>query len=168
MAQNSITKNSKSKHARGEWFGAAEAARLANLSLDMVNYLSRNEIVNPSCNCPRGYGRPRHYSFGDLVALSLVSKLSSLGVSPLRMKKGLKGLRRLHPQITLTSLPASHIVTDGRDLYLRGGNESLERVFDGQLAFAFVIELAPIQSELAKRLSSKESKTSKTVRRSKE
>lgn len=143
----------KKKHTSGEWFGAAEAARLANLSLEMVNYLCRNDIVKPSCNCKRGHGRPRHYSFGDVVALCLVSKLSSLGVSPLRLKKGLRGLRRLHPKITLTSLPASHIVTDGRDIYLRSGDESLERVFDGQFAFAFVVELAPIHSELAKKLS---------------
>lgn len=158
----------KSKHAEGDWFGAADAARLANLSLDMVNYLSRQEIVKPSCNCPRGHGRPRHFSFGDVVALSLVSKLSSLGVSPLRLKKGLKGLRRLHPQITLTSLPASHIVTDGRDLYLRRGDESLERVLDGQFAFAFVIELAPIQAELAKKLSPTKRKTTRSIRNSKE
>lgn len=153
MAQISKQPHKKLKHPLDGWFGATEAARLANLSLDMVNYLYRHEIVKPSCNCKRGHGRARHYSFGDVVALSLVSKLSALGISPLRLKKGLRGLRRLHPEITLTSLPASHIVTDGRDLYLREGNESIERIFDGQLTFAFVIELAQIQTEVTNKLS---------------
>jgi hypothetical protein len=61
-------------------------------------------------------------------------------------------LRELHPQITLTSLPGSHVVTDGKDLYVRRDGESLERAFDGQFAFAFVVELAPIQQEIAKRM----------------
>lgn len=61
-------------------------------------------------------------------------------------------MRRFHPAITLTSLPASHIVTDGAELFLRNDGDSIERVFDGQFAFAFVVELAPLQAEVARRL----------------
>jgi hypothetical protein len=92
---------------------------------------------------------PSAYSFGDVVALRLVAKLSSAGVSVLRLRKALAGLRKLHPEITLTSLPASHVVTDGRDLYLRRRGDSLERALDGQFAFAFVVELAPLRDEVA-------------------
>ena len=91
----------------------------------------------------------RKYLFGDIVALRLVAKLSSNGISPLRMKKGLQGLRRHHPEITLTSLPGSHIVTNGTDLYLRQEGKPIERAFDGQFAFAFVIELGHLQQEVA-------------------
>lgn len=131
------------------WYGAKQAARLTGLSFAMVNYLCRTEVVVPTCTCKRGHGSPRHYSFGDLVALRLIAHLSKTGVQPLRLKKAMQALRQHHPEITLTSLPARQIVTDGVNLYLRGNGAALERIGDGQLAFSFVVELAHLQSEVA-------------------
>ena len=142
----------KPVHDPTEWFTAARAARLSDLTFAMVNYLSRAHIIEPSCSCKRGHGRKRHYSFGDVVALRLVKQLSATGVRPLRLQKALRGFRKFHEQITPTTLPASHVVTDGVDLYLRNDADSIERIFDGQFAFAFVVELAPLQAEVAKRL----------------
>lgn len=136
-------------HDAAEWFPASQAARCSGLSLAMVNYLCRTGIVEPSCSCSRGHGKSRHYSFGDVVALRLVARLSKHGVQVLRLKNALHGLRRFHPEITLTSLPASHIVTNGKDLYLYREGEPVERAFDGQYAFAFVVELAQLQKEVA-------------------
>lgn len=132
-----------------EWFPSDQAAQFSGLSLSMVNYLCRNGVVVPTGGTKRGHGRVRQYTFGDVVALKLVAKLSASGVSPLRMKKGLKGLRKHHPEITLTSLPGSHIVTNGIDLYLRQEGQPIERAFDGQFAFAFVVELGQLQREVA-------------------
>jgi len=142
----------KQVHDPSEWFTAARAARIAGLSSPMVNYLCRAELVVPSCDCRRGHGVPRHYSFGDLVALRLVARLSKAGISPLRLRKGLEYLRKFHPQITLESLPATHLVTDGQFVYLRGAEDSLERATDGQYAFAFVIELDQIRREVVEML----------------
>lgn len=142
----------KPVHDSAEWFSAARAARLAGLTQAMVNYLCRVGVVLPSCDCQRGHGIPRHYSFGDVVALRLVARLSNAGVSPLRLRKGFEYLRKYQPQITLTSLPASHVVTDGQFMYLRGAGDSLERATDGQYAFAFVIELDHIRREVVDRL----------------
>lgn len=139
----------KSPHDPLEWFPAARAAKLSGLTAAMVNYLCRTAIVEPSCTCPRGHGIRRHYSFGDLVALRLVARLSSAGVSPLRLRKAMQAMRAFHPAITLKSLPARHIVTDGVDLYLRHDGEALERLGDGQMAFAFVIELSQLRDEVA-------------------
>lgn len=146
-----MAKIRQNPHDPAHWFPAAVAARHSGLSLPMVDYLCRTGLVEPSCDCRRGHGVARHYSFGDVVALRLVSKLSAGGVSVLRLKRALKGLRQFHPEITLTSLPASHVVTDGTDLYLRQPGESVERIFDGQMAFAFVIELAQLRREVVER-----------------
>lgn len=131
-----------------ESFTATQAAALAGLSQAMLNYLCREEIVVPTSSQTRGHGTPRRYSFGDVVALRLVARLSAAGVSVLRLRKAMLRLRKLHPEITLTSLPGSHVVTDGRDLYIRRKGDSLERAMDGQFAFAFVIELAPLRQEV--------------------
>ncbi len=74
-------------------------------------------------------------------------------------------LRKIHPQITLTSLPGSHVLTDGQDLYLRRDGESIERAMDGQFAFAFVIELAPIQRDLVSRIKMVVSNTPNSVKK---
>jgi DNA-binding transcriptional MerR regulator len=142
----------KIKHDQADWHSASRAAKLSGLSASMLNYLCRERIVEPSCSCPRGHGIPRHYSFGDLVALRLVGQLSKVGASPLRLRAALKGLRKHHPEITLTSLPASHIATDGKHLMLCREGEAIERLVDGQMAFAFVIELAPLQAAVARQL----------------
>ncbi|MEO8388944.1 MAG: hypothetical protein ABI893_07350 [Polaromonas sp.] len=139
-------------HDSIEWYSAAQAARLSGLTRAMVDYLCRSEIVMPSCGCKRGHGTPRHYAFGDVVALRLIARLSKAGISSLRLRKGMEGLRKYQPQITLTSLPASHIVTDGQDIYLRGAADSLQRATDGQYAFAFVIELDQLRSEVVKKM----------------
>ena len=155
-----MSKKSSSIHNPGEWFAAARAAELSGLSVAMVNYLCRIGVVEPTCACQRGHGRARHYSFGDIVALRVVDRLSKSGVQPLRLKKAMRGMRKFHPEITAKSLPASHFVTNGRDVYLHRNGESPERVFDGQFAFAFVIELYPIQRDVVQLLN-KNNKTPK-------
>jgi DNA-binding transcriptional MerR regulator len=131
-----------------EFFSAARAAALAGISQAMLNYLCREKLVIPTVLRPRGHGLKRGYSFGDVVALRLVAKLCAAGISVQRLRKALAGLRKLHPEITLTSLPGSHVVSDGRDIYLRGKGDTLERAMDGQYVFAFVIELAPLRDEV--------------------
>ena len=135
-----------------QWFTAARAAHVSGLGLPMVNYLCREEIVVPSSSAPRGHGRARRYSFGDLVALRLVARLTAQGVSVLRLRKAMQRLKKFHPEITLHSLPASHLITDGTELYLREKGEAIERLCDGQYAFAFVIELGQLRAEVVKKL----------------
>jgi DNA-binding transcriptional MerR regulator len=144
--------SNRQTHDPSEWFPASQAARLSGLTRSMVDYLCRQNIVTPSCSCHRGHGTPRHYSFGDVVALRLVARLSKAGVSSLRLRKGLARLRQYHPSITLSALPASHIVTDGQDIFLRGAGDALERATDGQYAFAFVIELEQLRREVVQRM----------------
>ncbi|MFW2355953.1 MerR family transcriptional regulator [Hydrogenophaga sp.] len=147
-----LGKARQSPHPSSEWFDTPQAARLAGLTKAMLNYLCRTGLVEPSCDCSRGHGRARHYSFGDVVALRLVARLAAAGISPLRLRKGLEYLRTYHSDITLTSLPASHLVTDGEFLYLKEGHDPLERALDGQYAFAFVVELEQIRREVVERL----------------
>jgi hypothetical protein len=136
----------------------------------MVDYLYRQELVMPGCACKRGRGSRRHYSFGEIVALRVIARLCEGGVSVLRLKESLRRMRQYHPEITVQSLPGSHIVTDGRHLYIVGDarsdgpgvppavhnipamNSLVERVSDGQFAFSFVIELERIRDEVVRRM----------------
>jgi hypothetical protein len=63
------------------------------------------------------------------------------------MRAALRGLRVRYPDIS-TALRKSVLVTDGVDVYLLDKTGSLEELRFGQLAFAFVVELSGIQSDL--------------------
>jgi DNA-binding transcriptional MerR regulator len=136
-----------------EQFTVSEAAEYSDLTEAMVNYLCRTSIVVPSLSSRRGYGRRRWYSFGDVVILRGVARLLKAGVTVSRLGKALKALRRYHPEITPTSLPAAYLVTDGKQVFLRHSAELLESLTeDRQMAFAFVLEISLLRTEVMSRV----------------
>src|SRR6185436_4706636 len=102
-----------------EFFSPQEAARFSGLTLSMVNYLCRHDIVVPVGHGRRGRGNQRKFSFGELIVLKSVARLLERGVSVLRLRKALISLREFHPQITREGMPGAYLVTDGQDVYLR-------------------------------------------------
>ena len=62
-------------------FLIARAAKLSGLTPAMLNYLCREKVLLPSVPGRRGRGRPRRYSFGDVVMLRVIAKLLKAGVS---------------------------------------------------------------------------------------
>lgn len=133
-------------------FTIFEAHLLSDLTVPMLDYLCRTKIVTPSCSARRGRGRQRLYSFGDVVLLRVIGRLLSAGVSVLRLSRAFQSLKKLHPEITPMTLPASHLVTDGSKLFLRQREDVLEELESGQLAFMFVLELSKIKDEVLKQL----------------
>ncbi len=125
----------------------AQTEKLVGLSRPMLEYLCRLGIVRPTAASCRGRGRKRLYGFADLVLLRVVSRLLSNGISVARMRAGLTGLRKRCPELA-SALQKSVLVTDGVRVYLLDKNGSLEELQFGQLAFAFVVELSGIHSDL--------------------
>ena len=117
--------------------------------MTMVNYLGRTDVLVPSRPKERKRGRARRYILGDVVMLRILASLLESGISVARLKKGLKTLRKYHPKITPTSLPAKYLVTDGIQAYLRHENQALETLDEGgQMAFAFVVEIEQVRAEI--------------------
>jgi DNA-binding transcriptional MerR regulator len=131
-------------------YSAAQAAKVAGLSLHMIDYLCRNGIVEPSSGALRGRGRMRQYQYTDIVLLKVVAKLLNTGISVLRCKKSLAALRRRYPR-TSGLLRKKYLVTDGDEVFLQN-NGVLERIASGQMSFAFVLDLAPIRSHVSTNL----------------
>lgn len=131
-------------------FSAKEAAEFAGLSLAMVDYLCRYKLVIPADERKRGRGVQRWYSFGDIVVLKSVARLLEAGVSVLRLKKSLAILRAQHSEITCDGMPATYLVTDGRDVFFRHKTGVLELLTNGQLSFAFVVEVESVRKEAIK------------------
>lgn len=134
------------------FFSAREAALLGGVRPTMVDYLCRAGLLVPTHGAERGYGIRRCYSFGDVVVLRGLARILQAGVSVLRLQRDLKALRRRHPEITPDSLPAPHLVSDGRHIYFANGNAALEAARDGQYAFAFLVEMTRVQHEVLAQL----------------
>lgn len=133
-------------------FEISTAAKLSGLTITMVDYLCRTKVVTPSVRGQRGRGKRRQYTFGDVVILRAVSKLLKAGVSVSRLKLAFLALRKYHPEITPNALPKPYIVSDGENVFLRHGDEVLECLSNGQFAFAFVIEISQLRSEVLSEL----------------
>jgi DNA-binding transcriptional MerR regulator len=131
-------------------YSAAQVAKVTGLSMYMVDYLCRNELVAPTGNASRGRGRQRQYTFSDVVLLRVVAKLLTQGISVLGFRKSFLSAKRRQANMR-EILARKYLVTDGVRVYLQ--NEGvLERIDTGQLSFAFVIDLDPIRSELSRNL----------------
>ena len=133
-----------------EWHTVAEAARVSGLSVDMVNYLSRHELVTASGTKTPKRGRQRRYLFTDLILLRAVAQMLERGISVLRLKKCLSSVRQRGVSLD-ELLCRRYLVTDGYNVFFQdaGGIEALE---SGQLAFAFVLELSAIRASIVANL----------------
>ena len=123
--------------------------RLTGITRDMLNYLCRVSIVVPSASRrqgERGHGVRRRYSFTDLISFKVVKRLTESGVSPLKVKSAIRELHRMG--ISLTTLPATRVVIFERSVYKWDGEGDPFRVFDGQKAFGFILDLSSIREEL--------------------
>jgi DNA-binding transcriptional MerR regulator len=136
----------KSPTSSVEWFTVQEAARIVVLSVDMLNYLSRYGIVIASGSRECGRGRPRRYTFADLILLRAIAQLLQRGVSVLRLKQSLVAARK-RGQATAELLSRRYLLTDGYNVYFQDSG-SLELLETGQMAFAFVLELAGVRTSV--------------------
>lgn len=117
----------------------------------MLNYLCRVGIVVPSASRDqgqRGHGVRRRYSFTDLISFKVVKKLTTSGVSPVKVRKALRELHRLG--ISVSRLPSTHLVIIDQGVYQWDGVGDPFRLSDGQRAFGFVFDVGFIRDELVR------------------
>ncbi|MGC2966205.1 MerR family transcriptional regulator [Paraburkholderia aspalathi] len=129
-----------------ETFSAKEAAKLAGLSFAMLNYLGRYDIAGPSGSDQRSRGRARRYLYADLLLLRVVGRLLQNGISVLRLRRALEGLRSRQSSDDL--LTKRFVVTDGYNIFFQDSGVA-ELLETGQLTFAFVLELSSLRSEMS-------------------
>jgi DNA-binding transcriptional MerR regulator len=129
-------------------FSLRQAAALCGFSPHMLNYLDRTGVVRASIPEERRRGRHRRYSFVDLLMLQIVSRLLRHGVEVARVKKA---LHKVQDHLDGNERPVDrmrYLVTDGRKIYLPKKANTLEALDDGQFAFAFVLDVASVESDL--------------------
>jgi DNA-binding transcriptional MerR regulator len=127
-------------------FSTGSAARISGLSVDMVNYLHRHKIVRPSHSKKSGRGVARSYAYADVLLLRVLCKLLAQGISVLGLKKCMLALQKRRGDLSQV-LTKRFVATDGYNVYF-GSRDVLEMLGSGQMAFAFVIELRALRTEV--------------------
>lgn len=128
------------------------AAKVAGLSVDMVNYLFRHKIVRPTGSKTTGRGVPRKYSYADVLLLRVLATLLRQGISVLALKKCVAALQKRGGDLSQL-VTKRFVATDGYNVYF-GSRDVLEMLGSGQMAFAFVLELGALREDVSSKISS--------------
>jgi DNA-binding transcriptional MerR regulator len=135
-------------------FTIREAAKLSEISPQMVQYLVRHEIVRPTASGRRRRGRALRFAYGDVVVLRAVAQLLQRGLSVQRLRDAMKELRRWVSSINPETLPEAcrYLVTNGSEAFFHDGKSSPLNILRRQYEFAFVLDLDPIHTHLKAKL----------------
>lgn len=135
-----------------DWFSSEEVAKLSGLSPVMVDYLCREGILKPTLEPNPGRGSPRKYSFGDILILRAIYQLLKYGVSVAKLKKSLNSLKKYYKDIQPGAAVKKYLVTDGKAIYFQEKKKLLvDLSSNGQLVFAFVLDLDQLNSEIQRK-----------------
>ena len=133
-------------------FPARDVSRITGLSLPMIDYLLREDLLRPSYGDGTGArGKVRYYSYRDLVVARLIQRLREAGVQLGKLKAAVQTLCRDAPWATNEdpSTRLHWLITDGNEVFLRNQDGFLDTLAgSGQRAFAFVINLNQLETEV--------------------
>jgi DNA-binding transcriptional MerR regulator len=127
---------------------ARRACKLSLLSRTMLDYLTREGFVVPSGSTDRRRGKPRLYTFGDIVTLRIIARLLASGIEIRRLRKSLRLLRQQMAGAPPGGLPFRFLVTNGKEVFFENAGNVESLTHGGQLAFAFLIDLKKYEAEV--------------------
>lgn len=126
-----------------------KAVELSGLTAHMITYLGRIEVLIPSGNVG-GRGKRRLYTFSDVLFLRLIADLLARGIEVKRLGKALRRVKaEADDWLDLKARPRHFLVTDGTEVMLRRKGQLESKTMNGQLVFAFVLDVAAAHKPLA-------------------
>lgn len=126
-----------------------KAAELSGLSVHMLNYLGRIEVLIPSGSEP-GRGRRRLYTFSDVLFLRMIAEMLSKGIEVKRLGAALKRVKaEADIWLDIRKRPRHLLATDGTEVFLHRRGQLESKTMNGQLVFAFVLDVAAAHGPLA-------------------
>ncbi|MBJ7439487.1 MAG: MerR family transcriptional regulator [Sphingopyxis sp.] len=133
-------------------FPARDVSKITGLSLPMIDYLLREDLLRPSYGEEIGRrGKVRYYSYRDLVVARLIQRLREAGLQLGKLKVAVKTLCRDAPWVDRgdPSERLNWLIADGNEVFLRNDDGFLDTMTGtGQRAFAFVINLNQLEVEV--------------------
>lgn len=126
------------------------AAQLSGLSPTMITYLSRIDVLRATGHEQPQRGKRRSFTFSDVLFLRVIAELLGKGIEVKRLGTALqKAKADTETWIHVTKSPQRYLVTDGTELFIRNAGQLESKTFNGQFAFAFVVDLREAQKRLS-------------------
>jgi len=138
-----------------ESVNASRAAVICGLgTVAMLDYLERTEVFVPPKRRVKRRGKPRAYSFRDLLILKAIGELLSAGASVAALKNALRQFQSDKWSADRASLANGseilrYVVLSGREVFYARGNHSLfDLTKGGQMVFNFILDLDALHTQL--------------------
>lgn len=131
-----------------KWYSLAEAHIATDLSVAMIRYLVRQELIQPSTTKRRARGVRFRFAFADLVILRAIARLLEEGIEVSRLRRDLKTMRAKVDGLNTETARLKYLATDGHRAYLVTGDEIIEEVRTGQFAFRFMLNVGALRHEV--------------------
>ena len=117
----------------------------------MITYLSRIDVLKATGHEKPQRGKRREFTFADVLFLRVIAALLSKGIEVKRLGAALKKAKADSDSwVNVSKAPHRFLVTDGTELFIRGEGTLESKTFNGQFAFAFVVDLREAKNRLSK------------------
>ncbi len=124
----------------GDLFRTRDVVEILGISRRQLQYWSQTDLIVPSARTPGGHGR---YTFEDLVALKAAKRLIDAGVSVQRIRKSIRALRGILPNVRRPLAELTLVATGDVVLAFRDGT-----AFDAVSGQEWVFEVANFQRDV--------------------
>jgi DNA-binding transcriptional MerR regulator len=123
-----------------ELFQTRDVIEILKISRRQLQYWAQTDLIVPSAQTPGGHGR---YTFEDLVALKAAKRLIDAGVSVQRIRKSIRTLRRILPNVRRPLAELILVATGDVVLAFRDGT-----AFEAVSGQEWIFEVAQFQREI--------------------
>jgi len=122
-----------------------QACKIVGISYRQLDYWTRTELITPSLQEAHGSGTQRLYSFGDLLQLKVIKRLTDAGASLRKVRQAIEYVRN-H---LLDDWEKATIVTDGDRVYACTTDaEVVDLLRKGQGVLGAVVAVDKVREEL--------------------
>jgi DNA-binding transcriptional MerR regulator len=131
-----------------EGFPTPVTAKLAGVTVDMLDNWHRSGFLSPSISASPSHGISRVYNFRDVVAIRVACEFRDAGISLQALRRVVKYLRGRKGLSTTEVLASTTLITDGRDVFEVEGAMTVSALRRPGQRVLFVVPLDELVTEL--------------------
>ncbi len=121
-------------------FSTKTVAGLVDASVRQVDHWVRTGLLKPSAREASGKGSRRRFTFVDVVAMKVISKLRERGCSLPKIREAVRYLKKQYPEDSDSRMLAQlTLLTDGKKVYLLTDERQIMEVLTHQHVWSLAI-----------------------------
>ncbi|CAN5746203.1 hypothetical protein BH23ACT2_BH23ACT2_18240 [soil metagenome] len=126
-------------------YSGKKTAEIVGITYRQLDYWARTNLVRPSVTDAAGSGSRRKYSYRDLVELKVIKTLLDAGI---KLESVRTVFTYLRDQLGEDVASAQLVITNGSAVLIRGDEELVDLVKQGQFVMGSILSLGGVQREV--------------------